>query len=252
MPNIRITPVCAFSDNYIWVAVYDKQAVCIDPGKAAPVLDFLKDHGLTLTQIWVTHHHRDHTGGIVELKQAFSECKVYGNRDIKEADEYVRDGSILTLGSYDAEVWETPGHTDTHISYLLKLSDGLHVFCGDTLFSAGCGRVFTGTAQQMFTSLQRYNSLPPETLFYPAHEYTASNLRFAARVEPDNTDIAAALAEAENIPTLPVTLAHERTVNPFLRTAQAAIVDNVSNWCGQTLNSELEVFAAMREMKNNS
>ncbi|QEY27172.1 hydroxyacylglutathione hydrolase [Neisseria zalophi] len=249
---MRITPVGAFSDNYIWVVIYENQAVCIDPGEAAPVLHFLKEHGLTLTQIWVTHHHRDHTGGIAELKQVFPECKVYGNRDIKEADEYVRDGSILTFGGYDAEVWETPGHTDTHIGYLLKLSDGLHVFCGDTLFSAGCGRVFTGTAEQMFTSLQRYNSLPPETLFYPAHEYTASNLRFATRVEPGNSDIAAALAEAENTPTLPVTLAHERKVNPFLRTDKAAIVSNVADWCGQPLNSELEVFAAMREMKNNS
>ncbi|MBS5743569.1 MAG: hydroxyacylglutathione hydrolase, partial [Neisseria sp.] len=147
-------------------------------------------------------------------------------------------------------VWATPGHTDRHISYLLENSDGLHVFCGDTLFSAGCGRVFTGTIEQLYDSFHRFNQLPEETLFYPAHEYTASNLRFAQHIEPDNADIQTALAAAEHTPTLPVSLAHERKVNPFFRIYLPQVRARAEELSGRKLNSELEVFAALRELKN--
>jgi len=143
-----------------------------------------------------------------------------------------------------------PAHPDRHISYLLENSDGLHVFCGDTLFSAGCGRVFTGTIEQLYDSFHRFNQLPEETLFYPAHEYTASNLRFAQHIEPDNADIQTALSAAEHTPTLPVSLAHERKVNPFFRVHLPQVQARAEELSGRKLNSELEVFAALRELKN--
>jgi len=147
-------------------------------------------------------------------------------------------------------VGATPGHPGRHVSYLLENSDGLHVFCGDTLFSAGCGRVFTGTIEELYDSFQRFNQLPEETLFYPAHEYTAANLRFAGFIEPENPDIRAALRAAEHTPTLPVTLAHERRINPFLRVDFPQVRERVEELAGRGLNSGLEVFAALRELKN--
>lgn len=244
MPNI--TPLPAFNDNYIWLLEENGQAVCIDPGDAAPVLAHLRAHSLQLAQIWITHHHHDHTGGVAELKRAYPDCTVYGNSDIAEATAAAGEDVRIVFGSGSADVWATPGHTDRHLSYLFTDAHGLHVFCGDTLFSAGCGRVFTGTMAQLFTSFQRYNGLPGDTLFYPAHEYTAANLRFAQAVEPENAEVQAALAAAEQLPTLPVTLAHERKVNPFLRTGEAAVAAAVD----LASADEAAVFAALREWKN--
>lgn len=247
---MNIHPIPAFSDNYIWLVEHQGEAVCVDPGEADAVITYLNQNHLSLSQIWITHHHNDHTGGIAALKQAFPECTVYGNVDIPEADINVSEGSRLTFGGNTVELWATPGHTGTHLSYMLYLSDGLHVFCGDTLFSAGCGRVFTGTAEQLFASLQRYKNLPDETLFYPAHEYTAANLRFAAHIEPDNAHIQTALDEARNIPTLPVSLARERNINPFLRTDRNEIAARICALSGINGEDEVEIFAAMRELKN--
>ncbi len=248
MPTI--TPIPAFNDNYIWLLEADGQAVCVDPGDAAPVAGYLREHGLQLAQIWITHHHHDHTGGIEALQAAYPDCTVYGNRDIRAATAAAAEGTRIAFGSGEAEVWFTPGHTDQHLSYLWRTSDGLHVFCGDTLFSAGCGRVFTGTAEQLFNSLQRYDSLSEATQFYPAHEYTAANLRFAAHIEPHNPDIQTASQQAGQIPTLPVTLAHERKINPFLRTDRADVAVRVAELGGGKLEDEAAVFAAMRELKN--
>ncbi|MDO5069360.1 MAG: hydroxyacylglutathione hydrolase [Neisseria zoodegmatis] len=248
---MNIHPIPAFSDNYIWLIEHQGEAVCVDPGEADAVTAYLKQHRLSLSQIWITHHHNDHTGGIAALKQAFPECTVYGNLDIPTADINVDEGTKLSFGGNTVEVWATPGHTGTHLGYVLHFSDGLHVFCGDTLFSAGCGRVFTGTAAQLFASLQRYKSLPDETLFYPAHEYTAANLRFATHIEPDNAHIQTALDEARNIPTLPVSLARERNINPFLRTDLCEIAARVRALSGINSEDEVEIFAAMRELKNH-
>lgn len=245
-----ITPIPAFNDNYIWLIENGSEAVCVDPGDAAPVSAYLRRKGLALAQIWITHHHHDHTGGVAALKQAFPDCAVYGNRDIAAATVAVGGGARIEFDGLQAEVWATPGHTDKHLGYLLTLSDGLHVFCGDTLFSAGCGRVFTGTVAQLFASFRRYDSLPADTLFYPAHEYTAANLRFAAHIEPDNADIQTALSAAAEIPTLPVTLAHERKINPFLRTGRADVAARAAALGGQALSDEAAVFAALRELKN--
>ena len=245
-----ITPVKAFNDNYIWMIQDGNHAVCIDPGDPSPVLAFLVHQRLMLAQTWITHHHDDHRGGVAALSRVYRSSPVYGRHDIPAATHTVEAGNQIPFGDGLATVWATHGHTADHVSYLFEHRGRLHVFCGDTLFSAGCGRVFTGTIEQLFDSFQRFNQLPEDTLFYPAHEYTAANLRFAAHIEPDNADIQAALAAAADTPTLPVTLAHERNINPFLRTGLPHVRARVEALSGQTLNDELAVFAALRELKN--
>ena len=160
------------------------------------MLDYLRAHNLSPTQIWVTHQHGDHIGGITGIRQHYPDCLVFGADNIALADETVRDGSPMHWQGFRAEAWHTAGHTAEHICYLLHDGRRSHFFCGDTLFSAGCGRVFDGTPTQLFASLQRINRLPENTLLYPAHEYTAANLRFAAHIEPHNPEIARSLASS--------------------------------------------------------
>lgn len=247
---MNITPVKALNDNYIWMIQDGNHAACIDPSDATPVLVFLVRNRLMLAQTWITHLHHDHIGGVQSLKNGFMESPVYGEADIDLATHTVTAGTQFPFGDGLVTVWATPGHTDRHVSYLLENAEGLHVFCGDTLFSAGCGRVFTGTIEDLYDSFQRFNQLPEETLFYPAHEYTASNLRFAEFIELENPDIQAALRAAEDTPTLPVTLAHERNINPFLRVGLPHVRERVEDLVGKQLDSGLEVFAALRELKN--
>ncbi|MGF6148620.1 Hydroxyacylglutathione hydrolase [Kingella potus] len=256
---LAVVPVSALDDNYVWLLApappfhadgSGGQAACVDPGEAAPVLAYLHAHGLTLAQIWITHHHRDHTGGIAELKRRFPACTVYGGSGIDEADITVGEGGRIRFAGRTVRVWHIPGHTDGHLAYLLEEGGRTYVFCGDTLFSAGCGRVFTGTPQQLAASCRRLGSLPDDTLVFPAHEYTAANLAFAAFIEPDNPDTAAARQQAARTPTLPVTLAHERRINPFLRTAEPAVARRAAELAGRVLPDETAVFTALRELKN--
>lgn len=249
MMSYSITPIPAFADNYIWLVQYAQQALVIDPGEAEPVLAYLRQHRLELSQIWITHHHNDHIGGIAALKQAFPQAQVIGATDIQVAEQIVADGDVVAWHDIRAQVWQTAGHTEQHLCYLAAISGSLNVFCGDTLFSAGCGRAFTGRPDWLFQSLQRLNTLPEHTLFYPAHEYTASNLRFAAAVEPDNPYIQAAIAAAQKTPTLPVSLAHERQINPFLRTHQATVKYAAEQFSGSHLANEEAIFIALREWK---
>ena len=252
MNSLTPIPIPAFNDNYIWLAATDSGVMCVDPGDAAPVLAWLAEHHLPLQQIWLTHHHNDHIGGVAALKAAYPEVRVYGAADeIAEVTDPVGESSQVSFGGYTADVWVVPGHTSGHLAYLWPLPQGLQVFCGDTLFSAGCGRVFCGTMADLYASLTRFKQLPPTTRFYPAHEYTVANLRFAAHIEPDNAAIQAALTTAKNVPTLPVSLAHERAVNPFLRTDQAPVAQRAQLLSG-SLNplTEAEVFAALRTLKN--
>ena len=247
---LTIIPISAFQDNYIWLIQHEREILCIDPGDAAPVIEYLRNHDLNLSQIWLTHHHHDHIGGVVELKKVFPECVVFGNKDISEVDKQVGEGDTVSFAGCEAAVWHVPGHTATHLAYLLKIDEQMHVFCGDTLFSAGCGRVFTGTMEQLHASLQRFASLSQNALFYPAHEYTASNLRFAAHVEPDNIHVSAAQVAAQNIPSLPVSLAHVLKINPFLRIEEPQLIAQVEALLGAKLNNNIDVFTALREMKN--
>ena len=244
-----ITPLPALSDNYIWLIAGRGRAVCIDPGTAEPVLEYLAARRLTLDHIWITHAHGDHTAGIAELLAAFPQCRVSGGSDIAAATATVGEGSLITWQGLDAEVWHTPGHTAGHLCYLFDKRR--HVFTGDTLFSAGCGRVFPDSRPEwLYTSLQRLAALPDSALLYPAHEYTAANLRFAEHIEPQNPDIRRAAAEL-TVPSLPVSLAHEKRVNPFLRSHLPAVQTRAAELSGCPAGNAEAAFILLRELKNH-
>jgi len=250
--------VPAFEDNYIWLIrghSADQTAV-VDPGDAAPVLAALERLNLTPAAILCTHHHGDHTGGIEELTQQFRGLPVYGPGDenIAGITHVLRGGDRLDLPALGLqfEILAVPGHTRGHIAYY---GHGW-LFCGDTLFSAGCGRLFEGTPQQMQASLSRLAALPPETQVYCTHEYTLANLAFAQAVEPANADIAAHMAQvhelrAQNAPSLPTTLAIERRINPFLRAGEAAVRSAAAAWAGAPLEDDVATFAALRRWKDD-
>lgn len=241
---MEIHAIPAFSDNYIWQI---SAAVLVDPGDENAVAHL----PCAPAQIWLTHRHRDHTGAAALLKKRFPGCAVYGSAVIAEVTETVGEGSVFSCAAGNVRVWAIPGHTDEHLAFLLDGKDGqLHVFCGDTLFSGGCGRAFDGSVEDLRASLARLDTLPENTLLYPAHEYTAANLRFAAVLEPQNREIQAALAAAHKTPTLPVTLAHERAVNPFLRFRLPEIRRRAADECGVDGNDDAAVFAALRAWKN--
>ncbi|MDN6276745.1 hydroxyacylglutathione hydrolase [Psychrobacter sp.] len=257
--SIRIHPIKAFNDNYIWTLINDgnKQAIVIDPGQAQPVIDYLDSHDLELTSIWTTHHHHDHTGGVAELQESYPMTHVVAHSDhTVDQDQTIKDGSTVSAWGCAAQVWDVSGHTASHMAYILDIDGNKHCFCGDTLFSAGCGRVFTGTIEQLHDSFKRLNGLSSQTLLYPAHEYTANNLRFGLSIEPDNEAMQQALIRAEEknahgTPTLPVTLEHERMVNVFLRMQEPSVIEGVKAKKNIEDDKSLTVFAALRELKDN-
>jgi hydroxyacylglutathione hydrolase len=250
--------VRAFEDNYIWVIRGNSRtkAALVDPGDAAPVLAALPSLGITPVAILCTHHHGDHVGGIAELLRHFPGLPVYGpaHEPIDALTHPLLDGAELRLPELglNLRVLEVPGHTRGHIAYF---GHGW-LFCGDTLFSAGCGRLFEGTAAQMLTSLTRLAALPGETQVYCAHEYTLANLRFAQTVEPNNADIASYRREVEALrardePTVPSTLEREMRINPFLRTAIPEVHAMIEKHAGIALPDSVSVFAAVRRWKDN-
>ncbi len=257
--SIHIHPIKAFNDNYIWTLINknNKQAIVIDPGQSAPVAQYMEEHGLELTSIWTTHHHFDHTGGVMELQEFFPMTHVVAHSEHGvEEDQTVKDGNTVSAWGRSAQVWDIPGHTGSHIAYVLDIDGRKHCFCGDTLFSGGCGRVFTGTIEQLYESFKRINNLPIETFLYPAHEYTANNLRFALTIEPDNIAMQQALIQAidktdKGLCTLPVTLEHERAINVFLRVKEPSVIAGVQAKMNIADEEPLTVFAALRELKNN-
>lgn len=253
--NLSALPV--FADNYIWMLHDGAQALVVDPGEAVSVQSALDAQGLQLAGILVTHHHADHVGGLAALRPRLR-GPVYGpaREAIPPPFEPLAAGDMPRLLGLAFEVIAVPGHTAGHIAYLHRPHDAAPIlFCGDTLFSAGCGRLFEGTPAQMHDSLNRLARLPGDTRVCCAHEYTLSNLRFAAAVEPDNAAIAvhAAWCEGERAagrPTLPSTLAREQTINPFLRCHEPAVVASALAR-GATSADPLTVFATLREWKNN-
>jgi len=252
---IQISALPAFTDNYIWLLQDHSTQRCavVDPGDAAPVQAWLDAHpGWVLSDILVTHHHHDHVGGVQALKDA-TQATVYGpaSENIPARDKALRDNDKVSVLGWDFDVYAVPGHTLGHIAYY---HHGL-LFCGDTLFAAGCGRLFEGTPEQMHHSLSRLAALPEDTLVYCTHEYTLSNLKFAAAVEPDNQDIAARLEKVsrqrnEGVITLPSTLALEKLTNPFLRITETSVKQKADERNGQRNQTPSEVFAALRAWKD--
>lgn len=226
---LSIHPIPAFQDNYIWAIKHlpSNQCILVDPGDATPAQHFLQENHLTLHSILITHHHQDHCGGVNQLVAA-APCPVYGPATIDCCDHPLQDQDQLFIETFglNLQVMATPGHTLDHIVYY---NDEI-LFCGDTLFSAGCGRLFEGTAQQMFTSLHQLAQLNDETLIYCAHEYTMNNLAFAQEIEPDNKAIVTRRKDLKGRAcTLPSTLKLEKQINPFLRCTlkQGALHDNI-------------------------
>lgn len=227
--NIHIIPV--LQDNYAYILESGGQAAVIDPGEAGPVMEFLEGRKLNLTNILNTHHHGDHIAGNGALQEKYG-ARIYAPDDprIPDIDFILREKDRIEFGGDYAEIFETPGHTKTHICFYFPESGAL--FTGDTLFSMGCGRLFEGTPAQMWRSFQKILALPDSTNIYCGHEYTIPNGRFCLRVEPDNADIQKRLHEAEELrsrglPTLPVTLATEKKTNVFLRAGSPEALGNV-------------------------
>lgn len=254
--------VPAFNDNYIWLIrdLERPQVAIVDPGDAAPVLQAIQAGGLEPIAILITHHHWDHVGGIADLLTYYS-LPVYGpaSETIPHMTHPLAEGDIVRLPALAAElrVMDVPGHTAGHIAYYTRPAEndnGL-VFVGDTLFAAGCGRLFEGTPAQMHDSLSRISDLPDDTLVYCAHEYTEDNLLFARIAEPDNAALQARQQEVrerrrQGLATVPSRLGTEKATNPFLRSGQPEIIRAAEAFAGRSLNTPAEVFAVVRHWKD--
>lgn len=259
LQGAELLPLPAFDDNYIWTVIRDGRAVVVDPGQAGPVLRCLQERGLELRAILLTHHHADHVGGVMELIRATG-AHVYGpaGEDLPHCDTRLAEGDRVAIPelSLDMGVLDVPGHTAGHIAYYGQIGEGKPVlFCGDTLFMAGCGRLFEGTPEQMDHSLAKLSALPGDAQVCCTHEYTLSNLRWALAVEPDNSATHQVQEQARrqrenNLPTLPSSIGQELQINPFLRTRHPLVAQAASAWAGSPLQSSVDVFAALRRWKN--
>jgi len=256
-----IHPIPAFTDNYIWAASEaDSRQVCVvDPGAAQPVIDYLQSNELQLSDILITHHHPDHTGGIQELAGKYS-CRVFGpgSSGIKGITEFVSEGDNITLFGQSLSIIEVPGHTLDHIAYYCNDENQADpiLFCGDTLFAAGCGRLFEGTPEMMHESLGKLSALPTGTRVYCTHEYTMANLQFAIAADSDNTALIERIElekakRAVKQPTLPSSIGLELATNPFLRCNEPKLQASTQAQSGRTSRNETEVFAALRAWKDS-
>ena len=249
-------PIPAFADNYLWLLHDGKRALVVDPGDAEPVLRALEQSALQLESILVTHHHADHTGGVDSLRKATG-ARIYGpaTERIPAPFEPLYEGDSVHALGLDFQVLDVPGHTAGHIAFYTPDMDGKPLlFCGDTLFSGGCGRLFEGTPAQMLASLDKLAALPGATRVCCAHEYTLDNLRFALAVEPGNTDLAAYQRHCLGLrdqgqPTLPSSIGQEILINPFLRTRRASLASAVRRFDASS-HDDTTVFAALRQWKN--
>lgn len=265
---LEVEAIAAFTDNYIWALHDGRVAAVVDPGDAQPVLRFLRERRLALGAIVITHHHGDHVGGVRGLVAAYPQTPqgtplpVIGpaRESIPCCTQPVREGDVVTLAQPAAtfRVIDVPGHTSGHVAYVGRLhGEGApaSLFCGDTLFATGCGRLFEGTPAQMRASLAKLAALEPDTRVYCAHEYTASNVRFARAVEPGNAALAAwadkvAALRAEDRSTVPTTVGQERATNPFMRSDEPDVTQAVARHAGVDAGDPVSVFAALREWKN--
>ena len=254
---MHLLPIPAFTDNYIWVLHDAKRALVVDPGEAEGVSQWLAQHELQLDTILITHHHADHTGGVAALRQATG-ARVIGPtlEAMPEPLQRVDDGDVVTVLGLPFQVMKVPGHTAGHVAFFCPDMEGAPLlFCGDTLFSGGCGRLFEGTPAQMLDSLNRLSALPDATRVCCTHEYTLSNLKFAQAVEPHNAELAAYVARcqqlrAQNFPTLPSSIGVEKQINPFLRSREATVRQAVATHDPLASTDDVSVFATLRAWKN--
>ncbi|RUO77921.1 hydroxyacylglutathione hydrolase [Idiomarina seosinensis] len=253
---MRVHPIKAYSDNYIWLIqpTAEKQVIVVDPGDSGPVKAWLKEHDASVDSYLITHHHWDHTDGLQPLLDDFP-APVYGPKDskISQISQPLQEFDKFNRLGLSFEVLETPGHTLDHISFY---TPG-HLFCGDTLFSGGCGRMFEGTPEQFVDSLSKLRQLPGDTRVFCAHEYTQANLTFASLVEPDNAVLKSYLEKVKLMRqqdqiTLPSSLQLELAINPFLRFDQPPVTDAAENHAKRELSNKIEVFAVIRQWKDDA
>lgn len=253
---LRITPLPAFSDNYIWMLENAGETWVVDPGLSAPVVEFLTEKNLSLDGILITHNHPDHVSGVERLLSESPRVVGSGRNRHPHTSEPVLGGEKIEIAGLSFRAIAVPGHTMNHIAFFAAPPESEPIlFCGDTLFAAGCGRLFEGTPAMMFDSLQQLLKLPDETLIYCGHEYTLANLRFASEVDPENSAVQEAIQKAQELrangqPTLPSILKNEKQTNPFLRAHMPQLRLRMEELSGEQIESDVECFAQIRRWKD--
>ena len=251
---LNVEPIKAYIDNYIWLVSTNEGSIVVDPGESKEILNLVDSNKIDLKGVLITHHHYDHTNGLLDLTNKMN-LEVYGPKKIQGINNIVKESDKFSLIGIDFEVIEIPGHTLDHLAFYSSNNKDPILFCGDTLFAGGCGRVFEGTFEQMFKSLKKISNYPKETKIFCGHEYTLSNLKFALEVDEDNKELADEYINVKklissDIPSLPTNLNKELKVNPFLRCNEINIKNKVIDKF-DIIDDELEIFTALRKWKDN-
>ena len=251
---LSVEPIKAYTDNYIWLVSTNEGSIVVDPGESKEILNLVDSNKIDLKGVLITHHHYDHTNGLLDLTNKIN-LEVYGPKKIEGINNIVKESDKFSLIGIDFEVIEIPGHTLDHLAFYSSNNKDPILFCGDTLFAGGCGRVFEGTFEQMFKSLKKISNYPKETKIFCGHEYTLSNLKFALEADEDNKQLADEYLNVKklissDIPSLPTNLNKELKVNPFLRCNEINIKNKVIDKF-DIIDDELEIFTALRKWKDN-
>ena len=251
---LSVEPIKAYTDNYIWLVSTNEGSIVVDPGESKEILNLIDSNKIDLKGVLITHHHYDHTNGLLDLTNKMN-LEVYGPKKIEGINNIVKESDKFSLIGIDFEVIEIPGHTLDHLAFYSSNNKDPILFCGDTLFAGGCGRVFEGTFEQMFKSLKKISNYPKETKIFCGHEYTLSNLKFALEVDEDNKQLADEYINVKklissDIPSLPTNLNKELKLNPFLRCNEINIKNKIIDKF-DIIDDELEIFTALRKWKDN-